>query len=89
LAGTLLLIDWIETTHQNLRAIAWRELSAAARIQFAWTPPSELLTDMSLKADLADPEVLAPTDPLIPLENFCLLLPEPSRVDNLEPCFNS
>jgi pyridoxamine 5'-phosphate oxidase len=81
LAGTLLLID-LDAADPNLqivRAIVWRELSDAARIQFAWATPGEL-TD--LDADLN--EAIAPPDPLTPLENFCLLLLEPIRVDRLE-----
>jgi len=72
---------------QIIRAIAWRELSDAARIQFAWATPGEVLTNgevlSNVEADLKA-EAIAPPDPLTPLANFCLLLLEPIRVDRLE-----
>jgi pyridoxamine 5'-phosphate oxidase len=80
LAGKLILIDMdADASFQIVRATAWRELSAAARIQFAWATPGELI---DLETDLKAEAIAPPA--LTPLENFCLLLLEPIRVDRLE-----
>jgi len=77
IAGTLSLVDKSLTTHQKLREVTWRELSDNARIQFLWATPSE----PTINSDTIE---IAPPDPIVPLENFGLLLLEPNRVDWLK-----
>lgn len=79
LAGPLILVGANHADTQLLKArqTAWQELSAAARLQFAWPHPGE---------ERAEPASFepAPPDQEKPLANFCLLLLEPARVDHLE-----
>lgn len=79
LLGQLTLVDHASTDAalQQARAIAWQELSDAARSQFAWADPGKP------RADRAAFEV-APPDATTPLPNFCLLLLDPEQVDHLE-----
>lgn len=55
----------------------WRDLSDAARVQFAWAQPG------APRADAATFEPPVP-DALMPLPNFCLLLLDPDQIDHLE-----
>ena len=79
LAGKFQLIT-TETEDADLlkaRRIIWQNLSDSARIQFAWADPKQL-------RDEEDP--FAPDAPADskPLDNFCLLLFDPQKVDHLE-----
>ncbi len=79
IAGTLFLIkeNSPDSTLQRARDLAWRELSDAARTQFAWAYPG------NTRASDEAFNVPSP-DPNIPLPNFCLLLLGPTEVDHLE-----
>ncbi len=64
------------------RVQQWRELSDAARLQFAWPTPQESReSDKATHQGLFNPE---PPDPQNPPSNFCLLLLEPYQVDYLK-----
>lgn len=78
IAGNMIIID---ANHQNsellkARESTWQDLSDNARIQFAWAHPGE---------PRANPEAFSPPQPdeIKPLDNFCLLLFEPIKVDYL------
>ena len=78
IAGNIIIID---ANHQNsellsARQSTWQDLSDNARIQFAWEHPGE---------PRANPEAFSPPQPDAnkPLDNFCLLLFEPVKVDYL------
>ncbi|PZV15836.1 MAG: pyridoxamine 5'-phosphate oxidase [Leptolyngbya sp.] len=58
------------------RARSWQELSDAARVQFAWSPPGAPREDTGFDS--------LPPDPATPLSHFCLLLLDPMQVDHLE-----
>jgi pyridoxamine 5'-phosphate oxidase len=62
---------------QKARQKTWEELSDGARIQFAWPDPGKAR---------ASREAFSPALPnaFEPLENFCLLLLEPTKVEHLE-----
>ncbi len=79
IAGNITIID---ANHQNTellkaRESTWQDLSDNARIQFAWAHPGEAR---------ANPEAFSPPQPDAnkPLDNFCLLLFEPIKVDRLQ-----
>lgn len=79
ITGKLTLLT--ANSHPNLqpaRIKMWQELSDAARLQFVWPD--------SGKARVTTPEAFTPPAPDIiqPVENFCLLLLEPTKVDHLE-----
>ena len=78
IAGNITIIDanYQESELQKARESTWQDLSDNARIQFAWAHPGE---------PRANPEVFSPTQPneIKPLDNFCLLLFEPVKVDHL------
>jgi pyridoxamine 5'-phosphate oxidase len=79
ISGNLVLINFNSHPHlQPARIKMWQELSDAARLQFAWPDPG--------KTRVKTPEAFTPPapDPIEPLENFCLLLLEPTEVDHLE-----
>ena len=59
------------------RKQTWHNLSDAARSQFAWADPGQPAADKSAF------EVESP-DPNVPLDNFCLLLFIPQKVDHLQ-----
>ncbi|MEB3359251.1 MAG: Npun_F5749 family FMN-dependent PPOX-type flavoprotein [Synechococcales bacterium] len=74
---TLVQADGSDVDLQQERRQVWQGLSDSARSQFTWPHPgkprahaSEFDTD--------------PPDPDQPLDNFCLLLLDPIRVDHLE-----
>jgi pyridoxamine 5'-phosphate oxidase len=79
IAGQLILVrdNYPATALQQARQTAWKELSDAARLQFAWPAPG---------AARANCEAFQPPAPDAdePLANFCLLLLDPVEVDHLE-----
>lgn len=79
ISGNLRLVTVDETNLdlQKARKITWHNLSDAARSQFAWADPGQPAADKSaFDVDLPDPK--------LPLDNFCLLLLIPQKVDHLE-----
>ncbi|WP_414618722.1 Npun_F5749 family FMN-dependent PPOX-type flavoprotein [Calothrix sp. CCY 0018] len=78
IAGKIIIIDanHQDSELQRARQSTWQELSDNARIQFAWAHPRE---------PRANPEAFSPQQPseVKPLDNFCLLLFEPVKVDHL------
>ncbi|MFS0518076.1 Npun_F5749 family FMN-dependent PPOX-type flavoprotein [Nostoc sp. UIC 10607] len=80
ITGCLTLVG-NDDSHHNLqpaRISMWRELSDAARLQFAWPHPGK---PRVLELEAFEPP--AP-DPVQPVPNFCLLLLDPVQVDHLE-----
>jgi PPOX class probable FMN-dependent enzyme len=77
--GQLQVVDsTIESTAlQKLRRMTWHNLSDAARSQFAWPTPKQPLAE----ATAFKPQELSPNHPI---ENFGLLLLNPTNVDHLE-----
>ena len=77
--GNLRLVTVGETDSdlQKARKITWHNLSDSARAQFAWADPGQPVADKSA----FDVE---PPDPNVPLDNFCLLLLIPKKVDHLQ-----
>ncbi|HEY9900948.1 MAG TPA: Npun_F5749 family FMN-dependent PPOX-type flavoprotein [Candidatus Sericytochromatia bacterium] len=80
LAGqlTLVVADYPDSALKDARQATWKDLSDAARLQFAWPHPG--------KARVEEHNAFSPPppDPEQPLANFCLLLLEPAQVDHLE-----
>jgi PPOX class probable FMN-dependent enzyme len=80
LAGqlTLVVADYPNSALKDARQATWKDLSDAARLQFAWPHPG--------KTRAEEPNAFSPPppDPEQPLANFCLLLLEPTQVDHLE-----
>ncbi|MGB3759343.1 MAG: Npun_F5749 family FMN-dependent PPOX-type flavoprotein [Rivularia sp. (in: cyanobacteria)] len=78
IAGNIIIIDANYQDYELLKAreSTWQDLSDNARIQFAWAHPGE---------PRANPEAFSPPQPdeVKPLDNFCLLLFEPVKVDRL------
>ncbi len=66
-----------DSSLQLARKITWQNLSDAARAQFAWSYPGKPLGD-------GEAFSLPQPNPDKPLDNFCLLLLTPHRVDHLE-----
>lgn len=79
ISGTLQLVT-VEETDPNLqkaRQITWHNLSDAARSQFAWPDPAQPAADKSaFDVELPHPKA--------PLDNFCLLLLVPTKIDHLQ-----
>lgn len=80
LAGNLILVTSEHEDSKLLKArrIMWQNISDSARLQFAWANPREVRESTS--------EAFNPKPPSEeqPLDNFCLLLLEPQKVDHLE-----
>ncbi len=79
IAGSLKLITATETNSELLQArkTTWHNLSDSARLQFAWPHPAQPAADKSaFEVDTLDRH--------LPLENFCLLLLIPQKVDHLQ-----
>ncbi|MBD2136694.1 pyridoxamine 5'-phosphate oxidase family protein [Anabaena sp. FACHB-1237] len=79
IAGRLILVS--ANSHENLQAARikmWQELSNAARVQFIWPQPG----DVRVRTPEAFTQLV--TSSIEPVENFCLLLLEPTLVDHLE-----
>ena len=61
----------------KIRKETWQNLSDAARSQFAWPDPGELAAEKSaFDVDLLDSNLI--------LDNFCLLLLIPQKIDHLQ-----
>lgn len=80
LAGNLILVTSQEENSELLKArrIMWQNISDSARLQFAWANPGSIRESTP---EAFDPKPLSETQPL---DNFCLLLLEPQKVDHLE-----
>ncbi|MEM9924753.1 MAG: Npun_F5749 family FMN-dependent PPOX-type flavoprotein [Cyanobacteria bacterium P01_D01_bin.50] len=78
IAGRIIITDvnHQDSKLQKARQSTWEDLSDNARIQFAWAHPGK---------PRANPEAFSPPQPDAskPLDNFCLLLFEPVKVDHL------
>ncbi|MBD2354157.1 pyridoxamine 5'-phosphate oxidase family protein [Tolypothrix sp. FACHB-123] len=81
ITGSLTLVESDNSQPElaSARISTWRELSDAARIQFAWPHPSKA-RNKDEQAAFSPP----PPDPSQPLPNFCLLLLDPTQVDHLK-----
>ena len=66
-----------DSSLQSARQITWQNLSDAARSQFAWCYPGKPRVNQEAFS-------VPPPNPNQPLDNFCLLLLTPHRVDHLE-----
>ncbi|MEL6928569.1 MAG: Npun_F5749 family FMN-dependent PPOX-type flavoprotein [Cyanobacteria bacterium J06600_6] len=79
ITGELYLVTTKETDPllQQARQTTWHNLSDPARSQFAWPTPAETAADPSAF------NVESP-DKHTPLENFCLLLLTPEKIDHLQ-----
>ena len=77
LQGTIDVITVENEVNQELRQQAWSKLSQNAQKQFFWGDPAEPLTEDSF--DVSDFAESAPA-----IDNFCLLIFNPTRVDHLE-----
>ena len=79
ISGNLSLVTVQESDPdlQKARKITWHNLSDSARSQFAWADPGQ----PAAGKEAFDVE---PPDPNAPLDNFCLLLLIPQKVDHLQ-----
>lgn len=79
ISGNLQLITAAQTDNnlQLARQTTWHNLSDAARAQFAWPNPGKPAAD---QAEFDVP----PPDADTPLDNFCLLLLTPKKIDHLQ-----
>ncbi len=77
--GKLQLVTNTETNAdlQQARKTTWYNLSDSSRSQFAWPDPAQPVADKSAFD-------LEPPDPNLPLDNFCLLLLIPQKIDHLQ-----
>ena len=79
LAGTVQIVTNTnsDSALQSARSTTWQNLSDAARSQFTWSYPGKPREDNQSFAT-TNP------DPNLPLDNFCLLLLNPFKIDHLE-----
>lgn len=79
IAGELYLVtvEEIDGDLQKARHNTWQNLSDSARSQFAWPEPAQPAADKA-KFDVEPPNAD------MPLDNFCLLLLTPTKVDRLQ-----
>ncbi|MEM6614114.1 MAG: Npun_F5749 family FMN-dependent PPOX-type flavoprotein [Cyanobacteria bacterium P01_C01_bin.72] len=79
ITGELYLVTVQETDPalQQARSTTWYNLSDSARSQFAWPDPGQPAEEKSAFE-------VEPPDEKIPLDNFCLLLLTPQKVDHLQ-----
>ena len=73
----LITVEEINPELQKARKNTWHDLSDAARSQFAWPHPAKPAADKA-KFDVEPPDVDTP------LDNFCLLLLTPEKIDHLQ-----
>jgi PPOX class probable FMN-dependent enzyme len=79
IGGKLNLVTVETDSHlQTARTKMWQEISDSGRLQFVWPEPGEEREK--------NPAAFTPPapDPLQPVDNFCLLLLEPTELDHLE-----
>jgi pyridoxamine 5'-phosphate oxidase len=79
IAGSLCLVTAVETNAdlQQARQLTWHHLSDSARSQFAWPNPAQPIAEKSaFEIDTLNPN--------LPLDNFCLLLLIPQKIDHLQ-----
>ncbi|HEY9769310.1 MAG TPA: Npun_F5749 family FMN-dependent PPOX-type flavoprotein [Coleofasciculaceae cyanobacterium] len=79
ITGSLQLVTVIDADDslQQARKTTWQNLSDSARSQFAWPNPAQPAADKSaFEVD--------PPDADTPLNNFCLLLLTPKKIDHLQ-----
>ena len=79
ICGKLQSIDATQKKSELLQArlTTWHDISDSARSQFAWPDPAQPMADKSaFEVD--------PPDPNFPLDNFCLLLLFPYKIDHLQ-----
>ena len=79
ISGNLRLVSARESNSDLIKArkITWHNLSDSARSQFAWADPGKPVADKSaFDVELPDPN--------LPLDNFCLLLLIPHKIDFLQ-----
>ncbi|MGF1539558.1 MAG: Npun_F5749 family FMN-dependent PPOX-type flavoprotein [Pleurocapsa sp.] len=76
--GTVKIITAAESDFslQSARQTIWKNISDAARSQFTWFYPVKPQVESALPTSSPNPNQ--------PLDNFCLLLLTPHRVDHLE-----
>lgn len=79
IAGNLQLVTVKETDPdlQQARLTTWHNLSDSARSQFAWPEPAKPAADKTAFE-------VSPPDADTPLDNFCLLLLTPHKIDHLQ-----
>jgi pyridoxamine 5'-phosphate oxidase len=77
--GELSIVDYTHANPlaQKLRRMTWHNLSDSGRSSFAWPHPNQDRAD----ASAFDPQEL---DPNQPIDDFCLMLLSPTRVDHLQ-----
>ena len=73
----LITVDTTEPDLQQARQTTWQNISDSARSQFAWPKPAQPAADKA-KFDIEPP------DAGTPLDNFCLLLLTPTKIDHLQ-----
>ncbi len=66
-----------DTDLQQVRQATWYDISDSGRSQFAWPDPAQPVADKSAFD-------ISPLDPNTPLDNFCLLLLIPNKIDHLQ-----
>ncbi len=66
-----------DTDLQQVRQATWHDISDSGRSQFAWPDPAQPVADRSAFD-------ISPLDLNTPLDNFCLLLLIPNRIDHLQ-----
>jgi PPOX class probable FMN-dependent enzyme len=80
ISGTIILVTVPNRDYslQLARRTVWQQLSSSTRLQFAWPTPGQQRE--------SNQEAFSPLPPseLEPLENFCLLLLVPKKVDHLQ-----
>ncbi len=79
ISGNLRLITAEESDIdlQKARKITWHNLSDSARSQFAWPNPAQPAAEKEAFE-------IDPLDQNVPLDNFCLLLLIPKKIDHLQ-----
>lgn len=79
IAGKLKLVtvEETDTTLRQARQTTWYNLSDSARSQFAWPDPAQPAADKTA-FDVSPPNADTP------LDNFCLLLLNPQKIDHLQ-----
>ena len=73
----LITVDTTEPDLQQARQTTWQNISDSARSQFAWPKPAQPAADKA-EFDIEPPDVETP------LNNFCLLLLTPTKIDHLQ-----